>query len=100
MSHIIIITVIPSCSPSSSSWFSPSSVAQWDHHLNVVVGEESHTALYGALEPVLVDAAGQGDEVALAEAQLAGVLGLKVVQGLTAGLRWGRRGGGGGGGAF
>ena len=66
-------------------------MAQRDHHLDVVVGEEPRAAVHRALVPVLVDAAGQGDEVALPEAQLPGVLRLKVVQGLTAGLRWGER---------
>lgn len=43
-----------------------------------------------ALQPVLVDAVGQHDDVALAEAQLTLVLWLEVIQGLSARLRgWG-----------
>lgn len=38
------------------------------------------------LVPVLVDLVGQGDDVALLEAQLAVVLGLEVVEGFAAGL--------------
>lgn len=38
------------------------------------------------LVPVLVDLVGQGDDVALLEAQLAVVLGLEVIEGFAAGL--------------
>ena len=52
------------------------------YDLDVVDGEESALAVDGALEPVLVDAGGEGDDVTLLEAQLPFVLRLEVVQGL------------------
>lgn len=61
-------------------------VGQWDEHLDVVEGEEARLAVQHPLVPVLVDLVGQRDDVALVEAQLSLVLGLKVVQRLTAGL--------------
>lgn len=61
-------------------------VGQWDEHLDVVEGEEARLAVQHPLVPVLVDLVGQRDDVALVEAQLSLVLGLKVVQRLTARL--------------
>lgn len=60
----------------------------WQRHedLDVVEGEESRLAVQRALVPVLVDLIGQGDDIALAEAQLSVVLGLKVIQRLAAWL--------------
>lgn len=61
-------------------------VRQRDEHLHVVEREEPRQAVDHSLVPVLVDLIGQGDDVALVEAQLSLVLRLKVVQGLAAGL--------------
>lgn len=79
--------------PSSSSSSSLSCwtlVGQRDEDLDVVEGKEARLAVQHPLVPVLVDLVGQRDDVALVEAQLALVLGLKVVQRLTAGLLQGR----------
>lgn len=61
-------------------------VWQRNKDLNIVEREESRLAVQHSLVPVLVDLIGQGDDIALAEAQLPLVLGLKVVQRLTARL--------------
>lgn len=61
-------------------------VGQWDEHLDVVEGKEARLAVQHPLVPVLVDLVGQRDDVALVEAQLSLVLGLKVIQRLTARL--------------
>lgn len=65
-------------------------VGQRDEHLDVVEGKEARLAVQHPLVPVLVDLVGQCDDVALVEAQLPLVLGLKVVQRLTARLLQGR----------
>lgn len=54
-------------------------VWQRNEDLNVVEREETRLAVQHALVPVLVDLIGQGDDVALVEAQLSLVLWLKVV---------------------
>ncbi len=61
-------------------------VWQRNEDLDVVEREESRLAIQHALVPVLVNLIGQGDDVALVEAQLSLVLWLKVVQRLTAWL--------------
>jgi len=61
-------------------------VWQRNKDLHVVEGEESRLAVQRALVPVLVDLIGQGDDVALSEAQLSLVLWIKVVKRLTARL--------------
>lgn len=61
-------------------------VWQRDEDLDVVEGEEPRLAVQHSLVPVLVDLIGQGDDVALAEAQLALVLRVKVVKRLAARL--------------
>lgn len=61
-------------------------MCQRHEDLDVVEGEESRLPVQRALVPVLVDLIGQGDDVALAEAQLSVVLGLKVIQRLAARL--------------
>lgn len=61
-------------------------VWQRNENFDVVEREESRLAIQHALVPVLVDLIGQGDDIALAEAQLSLVLRLKVVQRLTARL--------------
>lgn len=53
---------------------------QGHDHLDVVDGEHARAAIHAALEPVVVDAAHERDEVPLVEAQLALVLGVEVVQ--------------------
>lgn len=53
---------------------------QGHNHLDVVDGEHARAAIHAALEPVVVDAAHERDEVPLMEAQLALVLGVEVVQ--------------------
>lgn len=58
--------------------------------IHVVDGEEARLAVDHALVPVVVDLVGEGDDVALFEAQLALVLGLKVVERSAAGLVHGR----------
>lgn len=55
-------------------------VWQWNEDLDVVEREESRLAVEHALVPVLVDLIGQGDDIALAEAQLSLVFRLEVVQ--------------------
>lgn len=52
----------------------------------VVDGEEARLAVDHALVPVVVDLVGQGDDVALFEAQLTFVLRFEVVKRSTAGL--------------
>lgn len=64
-------------------------VWQRNKDLDVVKREESGLAVQHSLVPVLVDLIGQGDYVALAEAQFSLILWLKVVQRLTAWLFWG-----------
>lgn len=54
--------------------------------IHVVDGEEARLAVDHPLVPVVVDLVGEGDDVALFEAQLALVLGLKVVERSAAGL--------------
>lgn len=54
--------------------------------IHVVDGEEARLAIDHALVPVVVDLVGQGDDVALFEAQLAFVLWFKVVKCSAAGL--------------
>lgn len=61
-------------------------VWQRDEDLDVVEREESRLAVQHSLVPVLVDLIGQGDDIALVEAQLSLVLRLEVVQRLTARL--------------
>lgn len=61
-------------------------VWQRNEDLNIVEREESRLAVQHSLIPVLVDLIGQGDDIALVEAQLSLVLWLKVVQRLTARL--------------
>lgn len=61
-------------------------VWQRDKDLNVVEREKSRLAVEHSLVPVLVNLIGQGDDVALTEAQLSLVLWLKIVQRLTARL--------------
>lgn len=61
-------------------------VWQRNEDLDVVEREEPRLAVQHSLVPVLVDLIGQGDDIALAEAQLALVFWLKVVQRLTARL--------------
>lgn len=61
-------------------------VWQRNKDLDVVEREKSRLAVQHSLVPVLVDLIGQGDDVALAEAQLSLVLWVKVVQRLTARL--------------
>lgn len=63
-------------------------VWQRDEHLHIVEGEEPRLAIQHPFIPVLVDLIGQGDDVTFVEAQLALVLGVKVVQSLTAWLLW------------
>lgn len=58
--------------------------------IHVVDGEEARLAVDHPLVPVVVDLVGEGDDVALFEAQLALVLGLKVVERSAAGLVHGR----------
>lgn len=64
-------------------------VWQRNEDLDIVEREESRLAVQHSLVPVLVDLIGQGDDIALAEAQLSLVLRIKVVQRLTARLLWG-----------
>lgn len=52
----------------------------------VVDGEEAWLAVDHALVPVVVDLVGQGDDVALFEAQLTFVLGFEVVECSATGL--------------
>lgn len=54
--------------------------------IHVVDGEEARLAVDHPLVPVVVDLVGEGDDVTLFEAQLAVVLGFKVVQRSAAGL--------------
>ena len=54
--------------------------------IHVVDGEEARLAVCHAFVPVVVDLIGQGDDVALFEAQLALVLRLEVVERSAAGL--------------
>lgn len=54
--------------------------------IHVVDGEEARLAVDHALVPVVVDLIGQGDDVALFEAELTLVLWLKVVQCSATGL--------------
>ena len=61
-------------------------VWQRDEDVHIVEGEEPRLAAQHALVPVLVDLIGQGYDVALAEAQLALVLRIEVVERLTARL--------------
>lgn len=63
--------------------------------IHVVDGEEARLAVDHALVPVVIDLVGQGDDVALFEAQLAFVLGFEVVERSAAGLVHGGCGGGG-----
>lgn len=64
---------------------------QRNKDLDVVEREESRLAVQHAFVPVLINLIGQGDDVALAEAQLSLVLRLEVVQRLTARLLRGWR---------
>ncbi len=61
-------------------------VWQRNEDLNIVEREESRLAIQHSLIPVLIDLIGQGDDIALVEAQLSLVLWLEVVQRLTARL--------------
>lgn len=54
--------------------------------IHIVDGEEARLAVDHAFIPVVVDLIGQGDDVALFEAQLTVVLWLEVVECSTAGL--------------
>lgn len=62
------------------------SLRQGHQHLHVAEGEEARLAVEHALVPVLVDLVGQRDDVALMEAQLPIILGLKVIECLAAWL--------------
>lgn len=61
---------------------------QRNEDFDVVEREEPGLAIQHALIPVFIDLIGQGDDVALVEAQLALVLWLEVVQRLAARLLW------------
>ena len=63
--------------------------------IDVVDGEEARLAIDHALVPVVIDLIGQGDDVALFEAQLALVLWFKVVERSATRLVHGGCGGGG-----
>ena len=89
------LTFLPLCyfyllapSPPVSSQLARSLVLVWqrDEDVHIVEGEEPRLAAQHALVPVLVDLIGQGYDVALAEAQLALVLRIEVVERLTARL--------------
>lgn len=54
--------------------------------IHIVDGEEARLAVDHAFVPVVVDLIGEGDDVALFEAQLTVVLWFKVVECSTAGL--------------
>lgn len=58
--------------------------------IHIVDWEEARLAVDHAFVPVVIDLIGQGDDVPLLEAQLALVLGLKVIQCPTAWLVQGR----------
>lgn len=77
---------LPSASSSVSSLSRFRLVWQRDEDVDVVEREESRLVVQHALVPVLVDLIGQGDDIALSEAQLSLVLWIKVVQRLTARL--------------
>lgn len=55
-------------------------------NINIVDGEEARLAVDHALVPVVVDLIGQGDDIALFEAQLAFVLWFEVVECSATGL--------------
>lgn len=61
-------------------------VGQRHQDVHIVDGEEARVAVQHPLVPVVVDLVGQRDDIALLEAQLALVLGVKVVEGAAAGL--------------
>lgn len=61
------------------------SLGQIHDDLHVIDGEEASLAVQGALEPVVVNAADECDDVALSEAKLTLVLRVKVVQSFGAG---------------
>lgn len=61
-------------------------VRQGHQDVHVVDREEARVAVQHPLVPVIVDLVGQGDDVALLEAQLAFVLRVKVVEGAAARL--------------
>ena len=69
------------------------SLGQGDDDLDVVLGEVTRFAVECTLKPVIVNLVNEGDHVALVEAQLALVLGLKVIDGACTWLRGGPRGG-------
>lgn len=77
---------LPSSSSSVSSLSRFRLVWQGDEDIDVVEREESRLVVQHTLVPVLVDLIGQGDDIALSEAQLSLVLWIKVVQRLTARL--------------
>lgn len=62
--------------------------------IHIVDGEEARMAADHALVPVVVDLIGQGDDIALFEAQLTLVLWLEIVERPAAGLVHGDCGGG------
>lgn len=84
---------LPSSSSSVSSLSRFRLVWQRDEDIDVVEREESRLVVQHTLVPVLVDLIGQGDDIALSEAQLSLVLWIKVVQRLTARLLggWGNQ---------
>lgn len=55
------------------------SLRQGHQHLHIAEREEARLAVQHPLVPVLVDLVGERDEVTLSEAQLAIILGLKVI---------------------
>jgi len=61
-------------------------IGQGHLHLNIRLREVTGAAIHRALEPIVVDAIQQGDNVVLLEGQFAGILRLEVVEGLAAGL--------------
>lgn len=61
-------------------------VWQWNEDLDIIKREEPWLAVQHSLVPVLVDLIGQGDDIALVEAQLSLVFWLKIIQCLTARL--------------
>lgn len=70
----------------SGHWRAGALMRQWHQDIHVVDWEEARLAVDHAFVPVVVNLIGQGDDVALLEAQLALVLGLKVIQCPTAWL--------------
>ena len=74
---ILLLRLLLHQSPPRLSFFIL--VWQWNKDLDVVEREESRLPVQHPLVPVLVDLIGQGDNVALVEAQLALVLWIEVI---------------------